>query len=361
MQAAMNTEQITPDGEVDVNDQAAPTSQGEESTKPEIGNDAIDTAEHSRESLIQSLIQKPVEEKAEEEVSEEVSEDDDDEEPEGDSAPVSKKSDDDEPKSLVGADLAADKRLGERTKKTIDELRKAAAFGDVITQMLTKNKISPEEFANWTALAAQVKNGDKEAIGTLIATAKAFGWKESAPVEAPKVKSVDDVAKEIYDAEFASEVDDLQIGEQVARKQSRRLAELQIKAERPAPEPEKIQPRAPQDQQRHDPIREAAIAEVVRLEKEYEAKIPNFAKIATAVNERLSQASRTSNPLMWTAVYQDIVRDEVRKASPVTERKPIKPVAGTQVRSSSAPAPKPVEIDSRAQLIRDIAAGKFVR
>lgn len=354
----MSNEQIPPQDEADVNDQVTPTSQGEESTAPDTGNVANDsTAEGTRESLIQSLIQKPVEETAEEEAkTEETPEEEDAEEPEGIAESTKTAPEDDAAKAAAGADLEADKRLSDRTRKTISDLRKAAAFGDVITQTLTNAKMTPDEFARWTALAAQVKRGDPEAVGVLIATAKAFGWKESVAAPEPKQKSVDDLAKEIYEADYKAEVDDLLMGEQVARKTARRLAEAQIKSEKTTPEPEKPEATAPR--QRPDPIREAAIDRVSRMEADYIRTNPNYSKIAPVVTERL-RGLADGDPMMWTAQYQDIVREELRKLSPPVVKQAIKPVAGTQVRSSSAPAPKATEHDPRSSLIADLVAGKF--
>ena len=354
----MTTEQIPPSEDADVKDLNTHTSQGEESAQPVTGSDATDSADSSRESLIQSLIQKPVEDPVEEaEKEEEVSDEDDAEEPEGEAEPTKKVETEDTPKSSAGADLEADKRLSERTRKTISDLRKAAAFGDIITQTLTNAKMTPDEFTRWTALAAQVKRGDPEAIGVLIATAKQFGYKEPTVEAAPKQKSVDDIAKDIYEAEFKADVDDLQIGEQVAKRQARRLAELQNKAEKPVPEPE--QPRQ-QQRERIDPIREAAIQRVTQMENDYVRQNPAYAKVAPAVNARLAQISQ-SDPMMWPAQYQDIVREELRKASPPVAKKAITPVAGMQLRSSVTPAPTPVALSHSQQLVRDLMANKFTR
>ena len=63
---------------------------------------------------------------------------------------------------------------------------------------------------------------------------------------------------------------------------------------------------------------------------------------------------------MWVAGFQDIVRDELRKAAPPVKRDSIKPVAGTQVRASATPAPKPAaELDVRAKLVADLMSGAF--
>ena len=358
----MSTEQIPPQAEADVNDQnTTPTSQGEDSTTPGTGTVATDTADTSREDLIQSLVQKPVEEKAEAEPeSTEETPDDEDDEVESSTESAKPSEAETSQKSRTGADLENDKRFKEHTRKTISELRKQAAFGDVITQTLQNAKMTPEEFANWTALAARVKRGDPEAVGVLIATAKEFGWKESTAPEKPKVKTVDDLAAEIYSTDFKAEVDDLQIGEQVARKTARRLAEAQFKAEKPEPEPQR-QP-VPQQQQRQpaDPIREAALDRVTRMEAEYVRSNPNYVKVAPAVTERLRTLAN-GDPLMWPAQYQDIVREELRKLSPPVSKPAIKPVAGTQVRSSTAPAPKAQPVDPKRQLAIDIAAGKFAQ
>lgn len=355
----MSNTQTPPQEDADVKVLDTHTSQGEESATPDVGNVATDSVDGARESLIESLIQKTVQEPvAEEAETAEEPEEDDAEEPEGEAETTKKPETDDTPKSSAGADLEADGRLSERTRKTISDLRKAAAFGDVITQTLTNAKMTPDEFARWTALAAQIKRGDPEAVGVLIATAKQFGYKEPTAEAVPKAKSVDDIAKEIYEAEFKADVDDLQIGEQVAKKQARRLADLQIKAEKPAPDPVPERQAPTSAPERRDPIREAAIDRVSQMESQYTKQNPDYAKVAPAVNARLAQINQ-SDPMMWPAQYQDIVREELRKLSPAVEKKAIKPVAGTQVRSSAAPTPKPAETDPKAMLLRDLIEGRF--
>ena len=96
------------------------------------------------------------------------------------------------------------------------------------------------------------------------------------------------------------------------------------------------------------------------MEADYVRTNPNYSKVAPAVNARLAQLSNGS-PLMWTAQYQDIVREELRKLSPPVVKQPIKPVAGTQVRASTAPTPKPAVVDPSTQLVQDLVNGMFAK
>ena len=163
------------------------------------------------------------------------------------------------------SDLPPDAK--DRTKKAFTKLREKAAFGNLITDTLVDAKITPDEFARWTGLAARLKKGDPTAVTELINTAKAFGYKEPTVTVKPE-KTVDDIADEIFRSEFKDAVDDLEITEPLARKQARKLAELQ------APARTKLEVEQPVENKRTaplDPVREHALAAVEREEKAYEA------------------------------------------------------------------------------------------
>ena len=356
----MSDEQIDQnDGQEDVKDQA-PTSQGQADTAvtADSENAATESHEDIRDQLVKELMQSPVDEQHEEsKPDEKTDESEDDDEEDDESSEASK---DETPKAEDGKDLESEPNLGERTKRTIRTLRQKAAFGDLITQTLVDADIKPEEFSRWTNLAARLKKGDKSAVGELIATAKAFGYSE--PATAPKQetsKNVDDVAEEIYKAEFAQSVENLDISEPLARKQARKLAELQRPVTRTEPTQEVKQP--VENQQPSDPIREHALKTLAREEQQIREKVKDYDKIAKTVTERLVKEYGTADPIYWVEGYKSIVRDEVRKLTPApAPKQAIKPVAGTQIRPTQVAAPaKAATNDPREAIAKSILTGKF--
>lgn len=353
----MSDEQIDPTGQEDVKDQA-PTSQGQADQAVTANSEQATTESTTdvRDDLVKQLMQAPVEEQQQEEPESASTDENDTEDDDAEGEPEAKKSEETEsPVAEEGADLESHEKLGERTKKTITSLRQKAAFGDLITQTI-KGKLSPEEFARWTGIATRLKDGDLTAVDELVATAKAFGYKEPTAPQ-PKQQTVDDIAEEIYKAEFAAAVEDLQIAEPLARKQARKLAEYKAPKQETAPAPKPVD-----NQQVEDPIRKTALQEIERLEREYRAANKDYDKVAKNVTERLVKEYGAANPIHWIAGYQNIVRDELRKASPPpAPKKEIKPVAGTQIRPTSTATQKTAPADPREELAQQILKGAFAR
>jgi hypothetical protein len=362
MQNSMSQDQITSQEDADVKDQN-PTSQVQ-AESPATASGTSDTsaqdAPQTKEDLVKQLMQASVVEDAEPEVDEaKVDIPEEDAEPE---APeVAEKKEETETPPAAEPDILDDKRLGERTRKTVvalrnenKELKQLAAFGDLLTNVASKAQISPPDLADWVGLAASLKSGDKAAVQRLVETAKAFGYVEPT-VE--KRATVDDVADEIFRKEFAAEVEDLAISEATAKKYARKLAEERVKAVAPTPESRQQVP-----QQTVNPIVQHSLSMIDRMESEYKATVPNYDKIANRVTQRLTDEYGKADPIMWVAGYQEIVRDEVRKSTPPAAVKAsIKPVAGTQLRSSAVTAPVAAPKDDKAQLVADLVSGKFFK
>jgi hypothetical protein len=363
----MSTEQIDPNntGTVDETDQKALTSQGQAEPAVTANSEQAPSEPDVRESLIKQLMQSPVEEQTEEtaeaEEPEAVEESDPIEESETDSKttePEAKPED----KPLDAVDT--DKRLSERTRKRIEELRGKAAFGDLITKTLVDAKITPDEFSHWTNLSARLKKGDPTAVQELVATAKAFGYTEPTVAKQPE-KNVEDIASEIYKAEFEAEVNELNISETLARKQASKLAEARVKAVKAESRVEQEQPlqRTQETQQPINPIRQHALQTIDSLEKDYKSKIANYEKIEKKVAERLVSEYGKQDPITWVGGFENIVRDELRKAAtPVQQKAPVKAVAGTQIRPKTEVtlSLNTVE-DPRQALVKQLVRGDFTR
>lgn len=320
------------DEELDVKDQAT-SSEAQADTAVTANSEQATTSEPTdvREDLVKQLTQGAVEETpTETETAEAEETDDEDDEDDSSNTPKSEtKPEDDE-------SLPPDTK--ERTKKAFTRLREKAAFGDLITKTLVDANIKPDEFSRWTNLAARLKKGDPSAVSELVATAKAFGYKEPIVEQSKPAKTVDDIADEIYKAEFAKEVEDLNISEPLARKQARKLAEVARKSEPAQEAPQKQQP---VDNRTSNPIRDHALAAIDADEAKYRSTIPEYEKIAPKVVERLQKEYGGMDPIYWVAGYRDIVNDELRKArpAPAPAKAPIKAVAGTQIRPTSVAAP----------------------
>jgi hypothetical protein len=344
----MSDEQIENDSsQVDEKDQI-PTSQDQ--ADPAVSaNSKTDTTQSSddvRERLVQELLQSPVEETETPAAEPEVTDTDD----EDDEADVASEVKSEEKPKDEAQELAENENLGARTKRVITTLRQKAAFGDLITTTLTDAGIKPEEFANWTNLAARLKKGDLTAVNELVATAKAFGYKEPTIVQ-EKPKTIDDVAEEIYKAEFAAEVQDLNISESLARKQSRKLAEVKAKE---VPEETRRQPETKQQPVENvNPIRDHALKAINDLESKFKTSVADYDKLAPKIVERLRSEYGNSDPIYWVAGYQTIVNEEIRKSkpAPAPQKAPIKPVAGTQIRPTAVAAPAAKTGNTRDDLV----------
>lgn len=358
----MSTNQIDPSaGEADEKDQAAPTSQGTAETAVTANSEPATTEPDTRESLIKQLMQPAVEEPPEASAEPEEPEAVDDADPLEDvdtesKTPEPEAKPDDRPLEAVDTD----KRLSERTRKRIEELRGKAAFGELITKTLVDANISPEEFSRWTNLSARLKKGDRSAVSELVATAKAFGYQEQAVKNEP-VKTVDDIADDIYKADFEAEVGELNITEPLARKQARKLAEMRVKTDK------KVESRVEQEQPNVrqqapvNPIREHAIKTIDTLEKDYRVKVADYAKIEKTVAERLIKEYGQQDPITWVGGFENIVREEIRKAAPAQTKAPVKAVAGTQIRPKTAVAASAATTDPRQILINQLMSGAFTR
>lgn len=133
---SMNEEQIPPKEEVDVKDQADPTSQVQaDPPATASGKEAPVT----RDDLVKQLMQEPVVEDKAPVVEDKVEIEEADEEP-AEQVETSKATEDEPAKTSTEPDILDDKRLGERTRKTVvalrsenKELKQKAAFGDLIT------------------------------------------------------------------------------------------------------------------------------------------------------------------------------------------------------------------------------------
>lgn len=349
-------------GNTDDKDLQTQTSAGQ--AEPAVTANSATTEPDVRESLVKQLMQAPVEETHEEtaepEKPEEVEDTDPLESVDDTKTPVAEETKAVEAESPVDDD----KRLSERTRKRIAELHSKAAFGDLITQTLNKARIAPEEFSRWTNLAARLKNGDRTAVNELVATAKAFGYVEPTREAPAKTKTIDDVAEEVYARDFAADVDGLNISEPLARKQARKLAELELKSQpTQAPVRETPPPQQQAPTQSADPIREEALRTISAREVEYRSKVKGYTEIEATVVKRLRAEYGTRNPIEWVGGYNAIVREELRKAAPVQAVKaPLQAVAGTQLRPKTTVASAPVNNqDPRAQLVKDLVSGKFAR
>lgn len=341
------------DEELDVKDQSQSSGDSAD-TAVTANSEQATTSEPTdvREDLVKQLTQGAVDETpAETEAVESEEPEDDDDEDDSSDAPKS------ETKPEEDESLPPDAK--ERTKKAFTRLREKAAFGDLITKTLVDANITPDEFSIWTNLAARLKKGDPRAVSELVATAKAFGYKEPIVEAAKPAKTVDDIADEIYKVEFAKEVEDLNISEPLARKQARKLAEVARKSE-PAPEAPQ-QRQAPVDNRTSNPIRDHALAAIDADEAKYRSTIPEYEKIAPKVVERLQKEYGGMDPIYWVAGYRDIVNDELRKArpAPAPAKAPLKAVAGTQIRPTSvaAPATTAKDEDLRLGLARQLTKG----
>lgn len=348
-------------GSTDDKDLQTPPSEGQ--AEPAVTANSATTEPDVRESLVKQLMQAPVEEQqveaAEPEKPEEVEDTDPLEGVDDIKTPVAEETKVVETESPVDDD----KRLSERTRKRIAELHSKAAFGDLITQTLAKARIAPEEFSRWTNLAARLKNGDRTAVTELVATAKAFGYVEPTREAPAKTKTVDEVAEEVYTRDFATDVDGLNISEPLARKQARKMAELELKSQ-PTQAPVRETPPPPQQAptQQADPIREEALRTISAREAEYRTKVKGYTEIEAAVVKRLRDEYGTRNPIEWVGGYNAIVREELRKAAPVQTKAPLQAVAGTQLRPKTSVASAPAaNQDPRAQLVKDLVSGKFAR
>lgn len=358
----MNTEQNdqTLSGNTDDKELQTQTSAGQ--AEPAVTANSATTEPDVRESLVKQLMQAPVEEPqeatAEPEKPEEVEDTDPLESVDDVKTPVAEETKAPETESPVDDD----KRLSERTRKRIAELHSKAAFGDLITQTLNKARIAPEEFSRWTNLAARLKNGDRTAVNELVATAKAFGYVEPTHEAPAKTKTIDDVAEEVYARDFAADVDGLNISEPLARKQARKLAELELKSQ-PTQAPVREAPSQQAPTQSADPIREEALRTISAREVEYRSKVKGYTEIEATVVKRLRAEYGTRNPIEWVGGYNAIVREELRKAAPVqTTKAPLQAVAGTQLRPKTSVASAPAATqDPRAQLVKDLVSGKFAR
>lgn len=341
------------DEELDVKDQSQ-SSGDQADTAVTANSEQATTTEPTdvREQLVKQLTQGAVEETpAETETAEPEEPDDEDDEEESSDTPKS------ETKPEEDDSLPPDAK--DRTKKAFTRLREKAAFGDLITKTLVDAQIKPEEFSRWTNLAARLKKGDPTAVGELVATAKAFGYKEPIVEAAKPAKTVDDIAEEIYRADFAREVEDLNISEPLARKQARKLAEVGRKTETPQEAPQQRQ--APVDNRMSDPIRDHALKAIDADEAKYRTTIPDYDKIAPKVIERLQKEYSQMDPIYWAAGYRDIVTDELRKSrpAPTPAKAPLKAVAGTQIRPTSvaSPATSAKDEDPRLALARQLTKG----
>lgn len=340
----MSDEQIENDSsQVDDKDQI-PTSQdqADPAVSANSETDTTQSSENVRERLVQELLQTPVEETETPAAEPEATETEDEDE-EADVAPEVKS--EEKPKDEA-QELAENENLGARTKRVITTLRQKAAFGDLITTTLTDAGIKPEEFANWTNLAARLKKGDLTAVNELVATAKAFGYKEPTIVQ-EKPKTLDDVAEEIYKAEFAAEVQDLNISESLARKQARKLAEVKAKE---VPEETRKQP---ETNENVNPIRDHALKAINDLESKFKTSVADYDKLAPKIVERLRNEYGNADPIYWVAGFQTIVNEEIRKSkpAPAPQKAPIKPVAGTQIRPTAVAAPAAKTGNTRDDLV----------
>ena len=198
----------------------------------------------------------------------------------------------------------------------------------------------------------------------MVATAKAFGYQEPVTVKQPE-KSLDDVAGDIYKAEFEAEVNDLNISETLARKQARKLAEARVKADKVESRVEQVQPTQRTQEapaQQVNPIRQHALQTIDNLEKDYRKKVPNYDKIEKSVAERLVKEYGGQDPITWVGGFENIVRDEIRKAAPVQQKAPVKAVAGTQIRPKTEVASTSKTADDpRQALVRQLVRGDFAR
>ena len=360
----MSNEQIDQDtGSVDDKDLATPTSQGQ--AEPAVTANSATTEPDIRESLVKQLMQAPVDDKPEETAEPEKPEEVEESDPleavgEDSKTPVVEET---KTPDVEQTTVDDDKRLSERTRKRIAELHSKAAFGDLITQTLTKAQIEPEEFSRWTNLAARLKKGDPTAVNELVATAKAFGYVEPTREAPAKTKTVDDVAEEIYARDFAGEVEGLNIAEPLARKHARKLAEMTIKTEKSEPvapreQPQQMQAPAPRSV---DPIREEALKTISAREAEYRTKVKGYTEIEANVVKRLRDEYGSRNPIEWVGGYNAIVREELRKAAPVQVKTPIQAVAGTQIRPKTAVVSTSAPQNTRDSIVQDIVSGKFAR
>lgn len=230
----------------------------------------------------------------------------------------------------------ADPSISEKTKKTVGRLRDRAKFGELITEVLTDAKISPQEFTAWTNLAARLKKGDPSAVAEVVATLKNFGYKEPVAAPAEVEPDLDGITERIFNSQFKEDVDSLLMDEAAARRHARKAAESAVKARQTAPAHSQSNnvPAQQQSQQRPmDPIRDRALQAIQQMEGDYRKKIPNYADIEESVSKRMIEEHGRGDPLMWTAGLQTIVQDEIRKrAKPPVVRQAIKPINETIVR-----------------------------
>lgn len=310
-----------------------------------------------RAALVKQLMQPdPVEEKPEAKTEEPADTAEDDLEPElEDDAKAPEKdaetSDDD-------TDLLRDPNVKEKTKKDFTRLRDRAKFGELITEVLTNAKISPQEFTTWTNLAARLKKGDPTAVNELIATAKNFGYKEPVAAPAEQEPDIDVVTERIYKTQFKEDVDSLLMDESAARRHARKAAESAVK-DRPSTAHSQSNnvpaQQQPQQQRPMDPIRDRALQVIDQMEVDYRKKVPNYSTIEKTVQERMIREHASTDPLMWTAGFQSIVQDEIRKqAKPVTQRAPIKPLNETIIRPNPTSAKPNNGLTEREKLARSM-------
>lgn len=356
----MTTEQIDPDaGNVDDKDQTTPTSQGQAEQAVPANSETKDS--DFREDLVKQLMQESVKEEPEE-AAEQIETEDVDEIDAEDGVDDTPTPDEPTKPEAELSSVDTDKRLAERTRKRIGQLREKAAFGELITKTLVDGNVTPDEFSRWTNLSARLKKGDPTAVTELIATAKAFGYKEPITKEAPQVKTVDDVANDIYREDFESEVSDLNISEPLARKQARKLAEMRVKATPVEAPPERTQPQVDNQTRPMNPIRDHAIRTIDNLEKDYRSKVKDYAKIEQKVAQRLVAEYKNQDPISWVGGFENIVREEIRSMNPVQTKAPVKAVAGTQVRPTSSVASAGDKADNpRDDLVKSIMRGDFSR
>jgi hypothetical protein len=241
--------------------------------------------------------------------------------------------------------VAARKRVeAENAKllKELDEIKPAASYRKDLDETLTKHKIAPKAWDEWSSLGVLIQTDPAKAGPVLLALADSLGFKPATgtpPAKGEKVTLDPDLAKLVADNEMTEEA-----AQAIQRKLARPPA---------APTNTESAPLAPR--LAVDPVKKGA-ADIAAVNAEYEKRYPDQWKSwAPEVMAEMAKYAGSA-PHLWKQIATDCAEKVIAKKA--SKRAPvIDPVARSSGgRSSIATGGPPKNREEMAERIVAITA-----